>query len=343
MYALVFALLCGTARAQVLQGCFLKTDPPISLTSRSMDPSLCQKRCPSSRYILLAPTLNDEFNFMCSCAANLPTSVSGSCNMPCPGTFGPSAGVLCGGYRFSQTSVGWSGYAVVQGGPAPPVVQPVVPSQAPVPPAPPVQVETAAASIAPSPVVPVPMPPAQVETAIISTVPSLAIVSPPIQSEPTATVGPAASTSNVVITSLQAASSQSTVTAGPVASQPSTALISTMTTDSSAVHAETASTFTSTTAPSNSSDVSTQAFQQANTLPLQTLLTPPSIGHLRFDLLPRHSLKNSTGFKAILMGGSCDICPIHYLEILSHQSIPRVALGLKWRNRRKWEKNLRYR
>ncbi|KAI8608728.1 hypothetical protein BC830DRAFT_1154091 [Chytriomyces sp. MP71] len=111
MPALAFLLLSGLAHGQVLLGCYLKTDPPIALVSSSMDPSLCQQSCPSSPYVMIAPSLSDESSFQCSCAAKIPGTQSGSCIIPCPGGTNPSSTALCGGFRFSHTSIGWSVYS----------------------------------------------------------------------------------------------------------------------------------------------------------------------------------------------------------------------------------------
>ncbi|KAJ3246836.1 hypothetical protein HDU78_006143 [Chytriomyces hyalinus] len=94
-------------------GCFtMKEKPTVSLTSETMNPTLCAQSCAQSQYVLIAPSPDNRLSFRCACASQIPTTPSRiPCNDKCPGAL-TTAGITCGGFDETGSSgtIGWSLY-----------------------------------------------------------------------------------------------------------------------------------------------------------------------------------------------------------------------------------------
>ncbi|KAI8619520.1 hypothetical protein BC830DRAFT_1103978 [Chytriomyces sp. MP71] len=102
-------LLPLLAKAQGTLGCFTVSDPPpASVSSASMNPSICIHACSSSLYALIAPSPVDDMAYWCICQRATPSTLSPVvCNEPCS-----SGASICGGIDLNTGRLGWSAFAV---------------------------------------------------------------------------------------------------------------------------------------------------------------------------------------------------------------------------------------
>ncbi|KAJ3243191.1 hypothetical protein HDU78_000725 [Chytriomyces hyalinus] len=87
--------------------------PPSSFKSGSMVPELCMQQCGPSQLALIAPTVENIWDFYCSCVSSVPVAAAPAeapleCNVKCPGAAIPSQAPPCGGTFNGQIS--WSAY-----------------------------------------------------------------------------------------------------------------------------------------------------------------------------------------------------------------------------------------
>ncbi|KAJ3401730.1 hypothetical protein HDU80_005767 [Chytriomyces hyalinus] len=88
--------------------------PPSSFKSGSMVPELCMQQCGPSQLALIAPTVENIWDFYCSCVSSIPAAAASAaeapleCNVKCPGAAIPSQAPPCGGTFNGQIS--WSAY-----------------------------------------------------------------------------------------------------------------------------------------------------------------------------------------------------------------------------------------
>ncbi|KAI8839157.1 hypothetical protein BJ741DRAFT_600117 [Chytriomyces cf. hyalinus JEL632] len=111
---LLMATASATAQPNLKTlGCFtMKEKPTISLTSETMNPTLCAQSCAQSQYVLIAPSPDNRLNFRCACTSQIPTTPSRiPCTDKCPGA-STTAGITCGGFdeSGSGSTIGWSLY-----------------------------------------------------------------------------------------------------------------------------------------------------------------------------------------------------------------------------------------
>ncbi|KAI8839781.1 hypothetical protein BJ741DRAFT_598652 [Chytriomyces cf. hyalinus JEL632] len=115
---LILLLLLQQSTAQTTpSGCYLlPTIPPASFKSGSMVPEMCMQQCGPSQLALIAPTVENIWDFYCSCVSSVPVAAAAAaaasllleCNVKCPGAAIPSQAPPCGGTFNGQIS--WSAY-----------------------------------------------------------------------------------------------------------------------------------------------------------------------------------------------------------------------------------------
>ncbi|KAJ3402404.1 hypothetical protein HDU80_005109 [Chytriomyces hyalinus] len=110
---LLMTTACAARPSPKPLGCFtMKEKPTVSLTSETMNPTLCAQSCAQSQYVLIAPSPDNRLSVKCACASQIPTTPSQiPCNDKCPGT-STTAGITCGGFDEAGSSgtIGWSLY-----------------------------------------------------------------------------------------------------------------------------------------------------------------------------------------------------------------------------------------
>ncbi|KAJ3229064.1 hypothetical protein HDU81_005679 [Chytriomyces hyalinus] len=116
---LLLLLQQTTAQTTTPSGCYLlATIPSTSFKSDSMVPELCTQQCGPSQLALIAPTVENIWDFYCACVSSVPAvAASIECTVKCPGADIPSQAPPCGGSVNGQIS--WSAYGNLAPSPPP--------------------------------------------------------------------------------------------------------------------------------------------------------------------------------------------------------------------------------